>query len=420
MPDSPALSDSAYVEFVDQGFTILTPDLEDGLHDHLYTAASNLYHLADTSKSPTAHLTILGDNLRAQVPAVDEVLHNPAVDSALTSLLGPDYLLHPHHFVHRSGSVDQVFHQDGNLPWNERGHYRAHRPDWAMLFYYPQAVTLYNGPTEVMPGSQYWTMDIETPEGWHPGDPLDRDFADVMDHPDHTYRDQRLQSALENLPVHEHPRKFITAPKGSVVLAHYDLVHRGSRSTPDSLDRYMYKFYFARTRTPVIDNARKLSLASVGERIRPVVRHVVHWAGHTTTDSAQNTDDLESLKDQLHHGLEDDRIAAAYNLAAHAETEAKAVTVLGETLTRGDEGARRAAAYGLRAVGNAASQVLLTAMQHSHPGVRRMASFAIGNCMGANNLEIQQGLMDRVFTSITLMLPVPVPVARVLQFSYSS
>ena len=93
----------------------------------------------------SVHLQVIGDNLRARIPLVERLLRSSAVYGALTSVLGDGYLLHPHHFVHEASTTDQSFHQDGNLPWNDRAHYRAHRPNWAMLFYYPQAVTLESG-----------------------------------------------------------------------------------------------------------------------------------------------------------------------------------------------------------------------------------------------------------------------------------
>ena len=134
--------------------------------------------MAEGFKSKTAHLDILGDSLRGRIPSLDQLFEDPSVSGALESILGRDYAIHPHNFVHKSSQADQMFHQDGNLPWNERGHYRSHTPDWALLFYYPQEVTTDNGPTEVILGTQYWTNDFEKEDGtWHSFDPIDRTLS---------------------------------------------------------------------------------------------------------------------------------------------------------------------------------------------------------------------------------------------------
>ena len=61
-----------------------------------------------------------GTNLRARIPALEDFLNAGTVQGALTSVLGEDFVLHPHHFVHEASTNDQSFHQDGNLPWNDR------------------------------------------------------------------------------------------------------------------------------------------------------------------------------------------------------------------------------------------------------------------------------------------------------------
>ena len=46
--------------------------------------------------------------------------------------------------------------QDGNhVP------VREHRPYWLMAMYYPGRVSLSNGPTAVMPQTQYWATNHE-------------------------------------------------------------------------------------------------------------------------------------------------------------------------------------------------------------------------------------------------------------------
>ncbi len=115
-----------------------------------------------------------------------------------------------------------------------------------MLFYYPQAVDETNGATEIVAGSQYWTKDFEKADGWHRGDPMDRTLTvDEMTADDLAFRDKRVQQGLETIGIPNLERRFIHVPKGAVVIGHYDLIHRGSRKSPEAPDRFMYKFYFA-------------------------------------------------------------------------------------------------------------------------------------------------------------------------------
>ena len=160
---SPAsLDDAQMTRFLRDGFVVLSaPELGRGFHAAMFDNACQVHDEARAIGGDSNHLQVMGDNLRARIPCLDELLYSDTVQGALTSVLGPDFVLHPHHFVHEASTDDQSFHQDGNLPWNERAHYRSHVPNWAMLFYYPQAVTLESGPTEVLPGTQYWTTDFE-------------------------------------------------------------------------------------------------------------------------------------------------------------------------------------------------------------------------------------------------------------------
>ena len=122
------LSDDQFLKFIFEGYlTIMPSKMTERHHDYLYKSAQNLYLEVDKSQSKTAHLDMLGDNLRALIPEIDDVIFDPMVVDTLTSLLGENYVLHPHHYLHKSSTTDQGSHQDGNVPWNERGYYRSHR-----------------------------------------------------------------------------------------------------------------------------------------------------------------------------------------------------------------------------------------------------------------------------------------------------
>ena len=141
----------------------------------MFRAARTTYGMGRGAANEGApvHVKVIGDNLRSRIPDRDVLLGCPSVKGALNVILGEDWQIYPHDFVHASLPNDQGFHQDRNLPWNDRGHDRTHRPDWAMVFYYPQETDHAAGPTEVLPGTQYWTIDHKRPDrSWHRGDVL--------------------------------------------------------------------------------------------------------------------------------------------------------------------------------------------------------------------------------------------------------
>ena len=221
------LDDNLVARYLRDGFVVLEPgELDADFHAGMFDAACGVHDEARVVGGDSVHLQIIGDNLRARIPGVERLLASPTVQGSLTSVLGDGYYLHPHHFVHESTPRDQAFHQDGNLPWNDRSHYRTHRPNWSMLFYYPQAVADDNGPTEILPGTQYWTTNFEKADGtWHRGDALVKDArsADLASD-DPARRERHIRQGVESLGIAGIRRHRIRVPAGAVVVAHYDLM----------------------------------------------------------------------------------------------------------------------------------------------------------------------------------------------------
>ena len=193
------LDDSAVQRYIVDGHLAICPTLPADYHPAL---KAQLDALIERDGNP-------GNDLIERIPDLARLFADPAVAGALQSLLGPDYLVHPHRHCHHNtqGSGGQNMHQDS---YEDDQNVRHHRTRWGMAFYYPQDTPVELGPTGIIPGSHY-----------HNGDPAD------------------------DLPG-EVP---LTGEAGTVVLVHYDLWHR---AMPNSTERprYMVKFLFTRLQEP--------------------------------------------------------------------------------------------------------------------------------------------------------------------------
>lgn len=377
-----ALGDEQLLRYLRDGFVVLQPDdLDADFHTAMFDAGCRVWDEARALAGEPVHLQVVGDNLRARIPLVERLLESPTVHGALTSVLGEGFLLHPHHFVHEATTNDQAFHQDGNLPWNDRAHYRTHRPNWAMLFYYPQPVTLASGPTEVLPGTQYWTTDFEKPDGtWHRGDAVDKNLPrDALGQDDLAARDRRLQAVVDSLGVPGLKRQRLELPAGSVVLANYDLMHRGSRSAPDfDGRRFMYKFYYLRTRDPEpASGAAPTPLLGEYGALRGPVEFIWRWLH----GDANGQPEIENTGQAVRFAAakaEDERIRLAYELGWLARTDQDALDCLGRHLTGEHEAHRRAMIYAAGIAGSASKGVVASAMASADAPVRRAGAAAAG------------------------------------------
>ncbi len=379
------LSDDQYLTYLRDGYVVIQPEFDDAFHELLYQRAHRMYQQVGDALKPGIHLEVVADNLRARAPELDRLFGDPVVRGALTSILGEDYLLYPHSFLHRAETSDQRFHQDCSLPWSERGHYDVHRPDWVMLCYYPQAVDADNGPTELVPGTQYWTRDFERQDGsFHAEDSLDPEWAAerMGSCEDLAARDSRLQGSLDALGIPGLQRRFIQVPRGAVVVIHHDLIHRGSRRLPEAAARYMFKFYLARTKKPTAPTwdckLAEPDLSGTRGDLRPVVRALWQWSAGRPISSASSMPGSEAA---LHAAGEHDRIRAAYELgSAAAYGEGAALELLACAVDDQREAVRRAACYGLVMAGEAAASALITAATAKRAATRRIVAFALGCC----------------------------------------
>ena len=135
------MTDLQLCQFLDLGYHIIdSSDIPESTHDRLFEAAIDVHQRRSELSNPLASLEAVADNLHVQIPLLNDVLESDSLDGAMSSVLGPDYFRYGHSFVHQSGAYDQTYHKDSPLPWGTRGGVRSHRPNWAMVFYYPQAL----------------------------------------------------------------------------------------------------------------------------------------------------------------------------------------------------------------------------------------------------------------------------------------
>jgi len=136
-----------------------------------------------------------------------------------------------------------------------------------MMLYYPQETTLEMGPTHVLAGSQYWTIDTEKVSQGEDILPDASGHVSMFLEGSRQQRRQRLQEAEQHLLGPSATRAEVlaedvslTVPAGTCVLMHYDLFHRaGFRAQEDAPTRFMFKFQFIRTREPTARSFRSPS-----------------------------------------------------------------------------------------------------------------------------------------------------------------
>jgi HEAT repeat protein len=382
---APVLLDDAQMQrFIAHGYLLLQTQLPESFHRGIFEKFDALIG-AEAKLNP-------GNNLLPAVPELNQVFADPVVQGALTSVVGPDYVMHPHRALHNNppGSDAQRFHKDSY--WGYLRRVRNHRCRWAMIMYVPQATPLERGPTGVVPGSQY---QMQTPD------------PEIM---------PEVAGCLQT---------------GGFLLIHYDIWHRKMKNFTND-KRFMMKFEFIRIHAPAEpswdhrDPAWRLDELP-GIDLSPVWRRQWDWlrgarangAGSNAGAAVQITDadprarlraiagiardaaavrqNLPQLAAALHDDFEPVAIAAAYAMAGAG---ADALAPLAEVL-RGDRGddpdanrsshdgsgpdpgrASRSAAYGLVEVGSASVPAALELLAGGGAHVRKLAAFVLGEIAG--------------------------------------
>ena len=262
------LLDDAHVQrFLRDGYITLQTDLPNDVHAQIRTHIDDLFQREGNP----------GNDILPKVPDLYRVLEDERLAGALTSLLGPEYIVHPHRHCHQNiaGSGGQSMHQDS---YESDQNVRHHRCRWAMAFYYPQDVALENGPSSAIPATQHYN-DTEQ--------------------------------------AHERAELPLVGPAGTVTIVHYDLWHRAMPNLSDT-DRYMVKFLFTRLREPDSPAWHSTDGAWTGTDDGPpdaLCQSQWQWMGGRA-DLRTAVDDPQLLYEHLQSAYERRRLDAAYALAS--------------------------------------------------------------------------------------------------------
>ena len=314
------LTDAQMQQFIADGYLQLQTMLPESFHRQIYDRFDQLIG-GDANLNP-------GNNLLPACPEIGSLFADPAVTGALTSVLGPDYVMHPHRALHNNvpGSPPQVMHKDSY--WGYRRRVRNHRLRWVMIMYVPQATPLEQGPTGVIPGSQF-----------------------QMRRPDESLQPE-LPGCLE---------------VGGFLLIHYDVWHRKMKNHTQN-KRFMMKFEFIRMREPnaptwnhidpawCLQNPPAVDMSAAWQRQWAWLRHtapvtaaapaeaaawlaaddvptILRGINAVAGDHDATTASLDRLVALLSHDVDPLAIDAAYAIAAAG---ASAVSKLSDVILRQD------------------------------------------------------------------------------------
>lgn len=329
------LTDEQMVHFITKGYVVLRNELPDQLHASVRDKLNVVLH---EEGNP-------GNNILPRVPEIQQFFETPVVKGALTSILGPDYYMHPHRHCH--------YNQPGNpLPgggqWHKDGYWssmRSHRPWWAMIFYYMQDITEEMGPTAIMPGTPYYEKFIG-------------DQGETL------------------LP---------TGKAGTMVLVHFDLWHKASLNVSD-MDRYMLKFQFVRLRAPESPSwnhqEKEMNLTSGGT---PYVhmnlwRDIWNWMrgepGQENLSAAGDEAQIGHLVKELKSEDEVIRARAADQVGMLGEKAAYLAPELGRMLNDKEPVALNAA-YALGRLGSAGIDELIHRISEGTTQIAQRAAYGL-------------------------------------------
>ena len=318
-----------------------------------------------------------GNNILPRIPQIGQVFEHPNVKGALTSLLGPGYILNPHRHCHLNppGRNGQRWHKDCYVYDHNLRHPRFY---WLLAFYFPQNTTEDMGPSGVLPGMQIY----------------------------------KTISDVDPAQTKEKARAFC-GPAGTVALIHFDSWHRATENI-STKNRYMLKFQFARTQEPQKPTWNYQSRAwspGIEDRHPAISQDVWNWmCGKTQKKRETPESDLKNWIPVLKNGSECDRLDAAYKLAEFgaaavseliAAMREETLATIEETETKTPDNAHGTnptsgcAALSLSFIGEPAVAALTETLSDDHWWIRAVAANVLGR-MGSNAIASAPALKNAI------------------------
>ena len=340
------LQDMDVVRFIRDGYILVKPNLPREFHAEVYKRTISILESEDNP----------GNNILARVPMLSHLFEDSIVDGSITSILGPNYYMHPHRHCHARppNSEGQKLHKDGFSR-------RRHRTRWILAMYYPQDTTVEMGPTAVSPGSQYYNTEV--------GGNLVKEIP---------------------LPVEA----------GTLAIVNYDIWHRGMANRSNN-PRLMFKFLFLRMTEPAgpswqnnsqewtsDDDKRNLHMYSVWQwhrgldNIRDLGLSQSHTVPHLLNLLTNNPEPMCTEAAYELGTMGDEAIAPLLDtLEDHNEPITETNEVAYGTLAHSSksEDIRRNISYSLTSMGNLATPYLIDATEHRNWWVRDTAIETLGD-----------------------------------------
>ena len=396
---STALSEQQISSFFINGYLKVNLELDCEAHNTVYLQTDRLFQTLQPKANPH-------NNIVPMVPKLHDVLNDANLITALTSLVGQNYLIHPHRHCHtnfpkREASglrMLQAFHKDGHA---HKPRPRHREPRWLIVFYIPQDTPLHRGPTAVLPGS-HLLSGLTKQE-------ISNRLPTLS----------RSENGIETESAY-HLRTVTPLTGGPcAVVCHFDLGH-GAMFNSSVLPRYIHKFVVMRTEEPKGDV--ELPQLTTDD---PLQAHLWRWFGRSCELKVDDELNLKSWFEKLqsdnlaeatralyisnvvaeqNYSYVRDRLVSLihHQLTSYATNEvlniADAVNGLvqiGEKATllellQSDNPALVAtAAYGLGQLRDVdALPPLRTLLHHANPGVVRHAISALGIVTSATQDQI--------------------------------
>ena len=425
------LNDEQIRHFIVNGYVNVTADVPTHIHETIYDKTDELFAGGTDFRGDGQHNPL--NNILPLVPELQFVLESPEVRGALTSILGNGYVMHPHRHCHPNflGSTPSG-KENGKerlmMPLHKDGHAGGKRPRhrtprWAILFYYPQPCFAEQGPTCIIPGTQYireFMLDGERQR-----------------HEVHAEGRNGTRLLSENFLN----RNLVpmSGELGTVWIMHFDMVHSFLQNYV-SLNRYGMKFVFMRTEQPTAPSWDSESPIWQPPEVNHVPydaeilwTYIWNWmygkADLYETDRPNATMNIDAAVTALKTGDTTACMKAANTLGFMRESAADTVPALVDALEDDYEPMRRNAIYalgaigapaveplidvlaaekeafdmesilhicdaahGLAAIGASAVPALITALEDERENVRASAAYALGE-MGLVAAEAVDGLI---------------------------